>query len=232
MALAEIQSREQACNELAKQMRSALDNLDRSSRRTQELDILKEQVTEFENALEGIKIELRSTDLSHTDRETYKKRNKELKALLDQIRSDIEWKEKDKDREELMGEHRGLGAGHDLNSEAGLINHGDEVLNASKDSLGRTMATVTTTVAIGKDVTTKLQAQTQQMSRQLDDLYEIENTVDRAAAIMKRMARKIASDKYMWVMVFLVFAAIVFIIVYKNVNSSADVAVPDSLIAK
>jgi hypothetical protein len=48
-------------------------------------------------------------------------------------------------------------------------------------------------------VTTKLQAQTQQMSRQLDDLYEIENTVDRAAAIMKRMARKIASDKYVFI---------------------------------
>jgi hypothetical protein len=34
------------------------------------------------------------------------------------------------------------------------------------------------------------------MSRQLDDLYEIENTVDRAAAIVRRMARKIATDKY------------------------------------
>jgi len=230
MALAEIQSREVACNDLAKQMRNALDNLDRSSRRTQELDILKEQVSEFESSLEAIKIELRSPDLSHSDREHYKKRHKELKAILEQFRSDIDWKEKDRDRDELMGDRKA--AGHDLGSESGLIQHGDEVLNASKDSLQRSVATVTATVQVGKDVTTKLQAQTQQMSRQLDDLYEIENTVDRAAAIIKRMARKIASDKYMWILVFLVFAAIVFIIVWKNINKNADLAVPDSLIKK
>jgi len=228
MALAEIKARDEACDDIAKRMRQSLDTLDKSDRRRQELDILNEQVGEFESNLEAIKIEIRSSDLAHSDREHYKKRSKELKAILEQLKEDIKFKEIDKDRDELMD-----GAGpriHDVASENGLIQHGDDVLAASKQSLQNSVVTVTQTAAIGKDITTKLQSQTQQMSRQLDDLYEIENTVDRAAAIMKRMARKIASDKYVWVMVFLVFAAIVFIIVYKNVNKSADVAVPNSLV--
>jgi hypothetical protein len=57
-----------------------------------------------------------------------------------------QFKEADKDRDELMD-----GAGpriHDVAAEDGLIRHGDDVLAASKESLGRSVATVAATVAV------------------------------------------------------------------------------------
>lgn len=230
MSLEEIKSREENCTELARVMQEGLDKLDRSDRRAAELDLLKDQASEFETSLDAIKIELKSPTIAHSDRELYKKRHKELKAILEELNTNIKWKEQDATRSELMDDRPPAATG--LDTEAGLIAHGDAVQQASKDSLARTVANVTTAVSIGKEVTVKLKTQSQLISAQLDDLYVIENTVDRSAEILKRMARRVASDKYMWVMVFLVFAAIVFIIVWKNIDSDADVAVPDVLIQK
>jgi len=227
MSLAEIESRDAQCAELSKTIRTALDALDKSSRRALELDHIRSQVDEFQTALDAIKIELKSPAISHTERESYRKRHKEYRAILEQLKADIEWKEKDQDREDLMGDRKA--PAHDYSTEGGLIAHGDAVLDASGQSLQRAAAGVTQAVEIGKDVTKKLQSQTAQNANQIDSLYQIENMVDRSAMIMRRMARKIASDKYMWVMAFLVFAAIVFIIVWKQVKDGADVEVPDAL---
>jgi len=227
MSIEDVKSREQQCRDLAKMMRDSLDNLDKSARRAAELDNLKDQVNELQTSLDALKIELKGGALSHTDREEYKKKHKELKAILDQLKSDIEWKEQNAEKDELVGDRKA--PGHDYNTADGLMAHGDEVLDASKQSLQRTMANVATTVQIGKDTNVKIQQQTETLTRDLEEIYKIKSSVKRSAAILRRMARRVASDKYMWVCVFLVFAAIIFIIVWKSLHSGTDVSVPDQL---
>jgi len=229
-AMEEIRTRDDQCTELAKTIRAGLDALDKSTRRDMELDNLRDQLNDFQTALDAIKIELKNSHIAHTDREEFKGKHKSHKGILEVLKNEFDWKSKDADRGELFDDRKE--AGHNLDTEGGLIAHGDAVQAASKESLQRTIGNVTTAAAIGKETTVKLQAQTQQLAGQLDSLNQIDDNVYAANKILRRMARRIASDKYIWVMVFLVFAAIVFIIVWKNLHPSASVAVPDALVKK
>jgi len=47
---------------------------------------------------------------------------------------------------------------------------------------------------------------------------EIESTLKRSTKIINRMARKVATDKYIWVLAFLVLAAIITVIVLSVVK--------------
>ena len=50
------------------------------------------------------------------------------------------------------------------------------------------------------------------------NLAEIDDEIDRATRVLKRMGRRVMTDKYIWVLIFLIFAAITAIIVVAAVN--------------
>ncbi len=52
-----------------------------------------------------------------------------------------------------------------------------------------------------------------------DNLTAIDTTLARSTKVIKRMARKMATDKVIWVFTFLVFAAVVTIIVWKQMKN-------------
>src|SRR5437667_326154 len=82
----------------------------------------------------------------------------------------------------------------------------------SKESLERTLRVVQDTKQVGIDTNAKLEANTAQIEGMYDKLESIESTLTRSTKVIKRMARKMATDKYVWVVVFLVFMAIIAII--------------------
>ena len=57
-----------------------------------------------------------------------------------------------------------------------------------------------------------------------DKLDEIESTLQRSTKIIRRLARKMATDKYIWVFSLLVLGAIIALIVVKEVNKNGGVA--------
>ena len=61
----------------------------------------------------------------------------------------------------------------------------------------------------GQDAATALKAQTEQLGRIYDELYEIDDMLVRSTAIVKRMLKTTGSDKCIWCFAFLVLAAII-----------------------
>lgn len=55
-----------------------------------------------------------------------------------------------------------------------------------------------------------------------DDVASIGSTLDRANKTLRRIARKVGTDKYLWVLIFLVVAAVIFLIVWKNTSAGKD----------
>merc|ERR1712080_9648 len=102
----------------------------------------------------------------------------------------------------------------------------------NQESLQRTMQKINESKAIGQDVATKLENQTQQLEKMDDDLADITDTLNRANKTIKRMARGVASDKIIWILSFLVFLAIIGIVIYKVLDPSADVNVPTEEISE
>ncbi len=93
-----------------------------------------------------------------------------------------------------------------------LMEHGKNIQDKSLQKVMGMHTTVQHTIEIGKDVAVKLSENTDQIARVKDDVYEIDNMVDRANVIMKRMVRKIASVKILWVMIFMIVVGLGLII--------------------
>jgi len=203
---------------LTKGMQETLAGLDKSQRKQQDLDSLKDQVIEFQTAMDGFKIELKSQPPS--DKRVYKAKLKQHKQNLEEMKNQIEWKQTDNVRKELVGDHQAKVVDYD--SAGGLMKHGQDVQQESKDSLQRTVGKVAETLQVGKETANKLQQQTDQMANMIDNLDSIEGTLNRSAKIIRDIARRVATDKYMWVLIVLVFAAIVFIIIYKNLYGGSS----------
>jgi len=220
----ELRLRDQQLVDLTKMMQETLAGLDKSSRKQQDLDALKDQVVEFQTAMDGFKIELKSQQPS--DKRVYKAKLKQHKQNLEDMKNQIEWKQTDSVRKDLVGDHQPKVVDYD--SGAGLMKHGLEVQQESKDSLARSVQTVHQTLAVGKETANKLDQQTQQMANMIDNLDDIGSTLDRSKKIIRDIARRVATDKYMWVLIVLVFGAIVFIIIYKQLapRSSTTVGNP------
>ncbi len=51
----------------------------------------------------------------------------------------------------------------------------------------------------------------------------------RSRQIMTRMARRVLSNKYLWVVIGLIVAAIIFIIVWRATGRKANVNLPDQI---
>ena len=176
--------------------------------------ILEDQVLEVRNSIEFVRIETLTT-MGYLDKTMYKTKCKEFTYQLDDFAHQIVGlKLLLTDRKELLD--GAVPQIIDIKSEKGVIQFGDTILVESGQSLGRTMVQVQQTIDIGKNVSNTLTAQTQQMQKELDDLNEIDDTMNRAKVHLTRMLRKMATDRYVCLLTILLFLAIVFIIVWKK----------------
>lgn len=99
-----------------------------------------------------------------------------------------------------------------------LMKHGNRLLDEDDRRLREILTTVNETKQMGVAVAETLDQQTSQLKHIDADVYEIADEQKRAKAILWRMLRRVASNKYMWGMIMLIMLGIVFIIVWKVRN--------------
>jgi t-SNARE complex subunit (syntaxin) len=99
-----------------------------------------------------------------------------------------------------------------------LVKHGNRLLDEDDRRLRGILTTVEETKQMGMDITDQLAQQTKQLEHINDEVYEINDEMKRSKAILVRMLRRVASNKYLWVMIVLIMMAIIFIIVWKVVK--------------
>jgi t-SNARE complex subunit (syntaxin) len=203
-------------------MRELMATMDKSERKAADLDDLQSALKEYQIALDGFKIEIKGQ--SDANKAIYKKKFREHKADYGDLKNDIDWKRTQINKNELLGDAEGKQT--DLSTGDGLMKHGLEVQESSKESLQRTLGKVTETTQIGRDTANKLSEQTKQLEGMHDTLEDIQTSLQRSTKIIKRMARKLASDKYIWCICFCVLAAIIFIIIYSQINKGSGTNVP------
>lgn len=98
------------------------------------------------------------------------------------------------------------------------MKHGNRLLDEDDRRLREILTTVNETKQMGVAVAETLDQQTSQLKHIDADVYEIADEQKRAKAILWRMLRRVASNKYMWGMIMLIMLGIVFIIVWKVRN--------------
>jgi len=214
----EIRIRDEQLEKLVADMKELVAGLKKSERRKADIDLIKDNLSTAKNALDAMEIELNHQ--SQADKRTYKKKHKQFKADIKEIENELEWKQQDENRKDLLGDHEAKV--RDLESEGGLIKYGLEVDDDSKSSLQRTVGVVAQTLEVGKETAAKVERQTEQIAGILEGLDKIEDSLDRSKIILSRIGRRVMTDKYVWVFIFLIIVAIIFIIAWKKTHPSAD----------
>jgi len=211
----ELQMRDLQMKGLTEKLTSLLGGLEKSKRKELDLREISSRLKEFSMALDAAYIDMRHLGPNHPNKNEFKVTLREHKNALKELRNDFEWKKSTQVKNELVGE--GGGDEEDQKETAeGLMQHGLDVQDKSKASLERTLGKIQDTKIIGQDINVKLEQNTAQIEGIYDKIESIETTLQRSTKVIKRIARKMATDKYIWVVAILVFAAIVFILIWKN----------------
>merc|ERR1719203_935659 len=97
----------------------------------------------------------------------------------------------------------------------------DEILkDENAAAADRTIIDLTQTQEAAVDTATKLHDQTEQIANVDRNLAEIEDEIDRASRVLRRMGRRVLTDKYLWCMIFMIFSAVIAIVVVGAVRGT------------
>jgi chromosome segregation ATPase len=220
MSETEVAIRDNQLEGYSGEIKDLLDNIDTSKTREKDLDLLDTKLKDFETALDTMHLDLKGLDL--TVKKTYLKKYKAHKNNKKEWETKLEFVRKNSTRSELMAGHTAEASGADMHSaEAGMA-HASAVQADTKSSLDRALGVVADARELGAATAQKLENQNKQVANMIDELASIDSTLERANKTMRRIARKIGTDKCLWVVIFLVVAAIIGIIVYKNTSAGKD----------
>lgn len=212
---------------LTEKIEMMLKGLDKSKRQEMDLAEIGTRLREFQTALDGAQLELKHLG-AHAQKNEFTRLLRDHKHTLKELKNEYEWRKTNSDKNALMDGAVASATHADMNTAEGMMRHGLDVQDKSKESLERTRRVVAETKDIGIDTVAKLESNTHQIETMYDNLTAIDSTLARSTKVIKRMARKMATDKVIWVFAFLVFVAIIFIIVWSKVkpDSAPDILDP------
>ena len=109
-----------------------------------------------------------------------------------------------------------------------LLEETDKVVDEQQEIADRMIRVVEETKEVGLATLEQLDENTQQLNNIADTATGIRQDIKKANQLVNRYRRRLMTDRVIWVFTFLVFCAIVGIIVYSTVNPSQDTfMVPD-----
>lgn len=97
-----------------------------------------------------------------------------------------------------------------------LIEHARDVTNSSIKSLDHTAQVIQATKTIGAATVVKIDSQTGQMARIQETLFTIDDQIQIARNSIGRLVRSVASNKILWIFIGLIFASLIFILIWKS----------------
>jgi len=221
-AAAEVASRDQTLTELTEEITQLIGGLEKSNRREQDIGDIEDKIKSYNTNLDALQIELKS--LPPKEVKQYRRKCTEYKKKLKEITNDLEWKKQSTVKSELMKEATDgkLDGAPDLNSADGMMVHGRDVMAQSDQALKNILGTIATTRDVGTATAARLHEQEKQLQKVFDDLKSIDSALSRSNRILKRIGRKMATDKYLWVIIFLVIFFVIFIIAWKASGRGAQ----------
>mmetsp|Transcript_28051 Transcript_28051/g.34250 ORF Transcript_28051/g.34250 Transcript_28051/m.34250 type:complete len:232 (+) Transcript_28051:36-731(+) len=134
-------------------------------------------------------------------------------SKLDEYEQNMKWVDDhltDKERKKQAGQFT---SNDILNNEDNAIKYGNKLLNETDDAADRTIQVVNQIQANAAETAEMVANQTKQLNNINNELDSIDEEIDRASKVMKRMGRRVMTDKYIWVLISLIFIAIIVAVV-------------------
>lgn len=117
---------------------------------------------------------------------------------------------------ERYAEENGLLASNMTNQQ--LMDNGHQMMNETDQAIERSKQVVETTINVGAETAAALKAQTEQMSRIVNELDSIHFSIKKATKLVKELGRQVATDRCIMALLFLIVVGVIAIIIVKLVN--------------
>ncbi|XP_058085928.1 novel plant SNARE 11-like isoform X2 [Magnolia sinica] len=99
-----------------------------------------------------------------------------------------------------------------------LIDSGNRMMDETDQTIERSKKVVHETINVGADTTAALKAQTEQMSRIVNELDSIHFSIKKASQLVKEIGRQVATDRCIMALLFLIVLGVVAIMIVKIVK--------------
>lgn len=99
-----------------------------------------------------------------------------------------------------------------------LMDSGNRMMDETDQAIERSKQVVHETVNVGTETSAALKAQTEQMSRIVNELDSIHFSIKKATQLVKELGRQVATDRCIMALLFIIVMGVVAIIIVKIVN--------------
>lgn len=189
----------------------------------QELDAIDADMKKAKNLLNLFELESRS--VPPAERNLYKTKGKDHKKRMTDATQELTWIRNEDQKADLTGDRKADYA-HDIRQlDANqAMNYGEKLQNESLASLDRSLASIDDSTKVGSETALALKNQTEQLTRIYDELYEIDDMLERSTAIVKKMLKTAGTDKCIWVFAFLLLCGIIATVIVSKVGPKNSLA--------
>ncbi|KAK7251828.1 hypothetical protein RIF29_35382 [Crotalaria pallida] len=204
-----------------------LDKIKDSSRRSRQLEELTNVMRDSKRLIKEFDKEIKALEGNY-DRETNKMLNEKKQSMIKELNSYVALKKQygtniDNKRVELFeGPNEGYAEENVLLASSmtneQLMDRGNHMMDETDQAIERGKKVVQDTINVGTETTAALKAQTEQMSRIVNELDSIHFSIKKASQLVKEIGRQVATDKCIMGLLFLIVAGVVAIIIVKLVH--------------
>lgn len=204
-----------------------LEKIKDSNRQSRQLEELTGKMRECKRLIKEFDREVKDME-SRNDPNTNKMLNEKKQSLIKELNSYVALKKQytanlDNKRIDLFdgpaeehGEENVLLASNMTNQQ--LMDNGHRMMDETDQAIERSKKVVQDTVNVGTETAAALKAQTEQMSRIVNELDSIHFSIKKASQLVKEIGRQVATDKCIMALLFLIVVGVIAIIIVKLVN--------------
>ncbi|KAE9613759.1 putative target SNARE coiled-coil domain-containing protein [Lupinus albus] len=204
-----------------------LDKIKDSSRQSRQLEELTDKMRDSKRLIKEFDKEVKALE-GNFDRETNKMLTEKKQSMIKELNSYVALKKQyatniDNKRIELFeGPNEGyteenvLLASSMTNEQ--LMDRGNHMMDETDQAIERGKKVVQDTLNVGTETSAALKAQTEQMSRIVNELDSIHFSMKKASQLVKEIGRQVATDKCIMGLLFLIVVGVITIIIVKLVH--------------
>ncbi|KAJ4712597.1 putative plant snare [Melia azedarach] len=207
-----------------------LEKIKDSNRQSRQLEELTEKMRECKRLIKEFDREVKDME-GRNDPETNKMLNEKKQSMVKELNSYVALKkqhqanlENNKRVDLFDGPNEGFAEDNVLLASSmtnqQLIDNGNHMMDETDQVIERSKKVVHDTIDVGTETAAALKAQTEQMSRIVNELDSIHFSIKKASQLVKEIGRQVATDKCIMALLFLIVVGVIAIIIVKLVNPS------------
>jgi len=221
MAIREVENIDREVKRLLKEIEEQIQKIENGLAASSASQQVNKKIEHCKSRIKTMEIELQTVENRETARK-FKPVIRDHRAKLKEFEQALQWSQAGAADDENGANKSGYNADEILKDEDAAIGYGRRLQDETDAAADRAIRDLAETQETAVNTAEMLHDQTEQIANIDRNLAEIDDEIDRATRVLKRMGRRVMTDKYIWCLIFLIFAAIIAIIVVSVVEGNVD----------